>query len=155
MRTFFITLLLALAGLNAHAAAADTTDAALAIRAARAPDDSLYRAFGGKAGLAALMTDFVARLNADTQIGRYFKEVNAKHLAAQLTDQLCVVAGGPCEYEGAAMKPSHAELGITRADFNRLVEVLQDTMNARDIAYGTQRQMLARLAPMVRDIQTK
>ena len=153
MRALFATLLLALAGLNAHAA--DVALPSGGAGSARAADDSLYRAFGEKAGLALLMTDFVGRLKNDTQIGRYFKDVNAKHLAEQLTDQLCMVAGGPCEYEGAAMKPSHAELGITRADFNRLVEVLQDTMAARDIAFGTQRQMLARLAPMVRDIQTK
>ena len=141
MRAFFITLLLALAGLTA--------------KPSHAGDDSLYRAFGEKVGLATLMTDFVGRLKADTQIGRYFKDVNAKNLAMQLTDQLCKVAGGPCEYEGATMKQSHADLGITRADFNRLVEVLQDTMNARGIAFGVQNAMLARLAPMVRDIQTE
>ncbi len=141
MRALFMTLLLALAGLAASPA--------------HAADDSLYRAFGEKAGLSTLMTDFVGRLKADAQIGRYFKDVNAKHLATQLTDQLCLVAGGPCEYEGATMKQSHADLGITRADFNRLVEVLQDTMNSRGIAFGVQNQMLARLAPMVRDIQTR
>ena len=141
MRALFITLLLALAGLTAHLA--------------HAADDSLYRAFGEKAGLSTLMTEFVARLKSDAQIGHYFKDVNAKNLALQLTDQLCKVAGGACEYEGATMKQSHADLGITRADFNRLVEVLQDTMSARGIAFGVQNEMLARLAPMYRDIQTK
>lgn len=141
MRALFIMLLLAIAGAVAGPA--------------HATDDSLYRAFGEKAGLSTLMTDFVGRLRADAQIGHYFKDVNAKHLATQLTDQLCLVAGGPCEYEGATMKQSHADMGITRADFNRLVEVLQDAMGAYGIAFGVQRQMLARLAPMVRDIQTR
>ena len=120
-----------------------------------AADDSLYRAFGEKAGLSTLMTDFVARLKADPRIGGFFKGVNAKHLATQLTDQLCAVSGGPCTYEGEPMGKSHKDLGIARADFNALVEVLQDTMGARGIAFGDQNRMLALLAPMHREIVTR
>jgi hemoglobin len=136
MQKLFVALLLAASGL-VHAA-----------------DDSLYRAFGEKAGIATLMTDFVGRLKADARIGRFFKDVNPKHLATQLTDQLCMVSGGPCAYEGETMARSHAELGIQRADFNALVEVLQDTMSARGIAFADQNRMLARLAPMHREIIT-
>ena len=53
------------------------------------------------------------------------------------------------------MAQSHRDLEINRADFNRLVEVLQDTMTARGIAFSTQNQMLALLAPMHRDVITK
>jgi len=137
MRKLIALLLLAAAGL-AHAA-----------------DDSVYRAFGEKAGIAALMQDFVGRLKADAKIGHYFKETKADYLAGQLTDQLCKVSGGPCVYEGATMAQSHRDLEIGRADFNRLVELLQDTMDARGIPFATQNRMLALLAPMHRDIVTK
>ena len=123
--------------------------------AVRAADDSLYRAFGEKAGLATLMTDFVTRLKADARIGRYFKDTQTAYLAGQLTDQLCKVAGGPCDYEGAPMALAHQDLEINRADFNALVEVLQDAMTARGIPFATQNQMLARLAPMHREIVTR
>ena len=123
--------------------------------AARAADDSLYRAFGEKAGLSSLMGDFVTRLKADTRIGRYFKETNAQNLAEQLTNQLCKLSGGPCDYEGAPMRQAHQDLEIDRAAFNRLVEVLQEAMDARGIPFGTQNRMLALLAPMHRDIITK
>jgi hemoglobin len=137
MRKLFITLLLALAG-SAHAA-----------------DDSVYRAFGEKAGIATLMQDFVSRLQADQRIGRHFKDSNPAELARQLTDQLCKVSGGPCVYEGAPMREAHRDLDIRRADFNRLVEVLQDCMDARGIPFATQNRMLALLAPMHREIITK
>ena len=137
MRSFLIALLIAVA-LPGHAG-----------------DDSLYRAFGEKRGLATLMSDFVGRLQADAQIGRYFKDVKAAHLAEQLTDQLCKLAGGPCVYEGATMAQSHRELEIDRAAFHRLVELLQDTMDTRGIPFATQNQMLALLAPMHRDIVTR
>jgi hemoglobin len=50
------------------------------------------------------------------------------------------------------MKDAHADLKITRADFNALVEVLQQAMDARSIPFTRQNQLLALLAPMHRDI---
>jgi hemoglobin len=123
-----------------------------AAQAMASNDAPLFKAWGGKAGIRAVMDDFVPRLKRDTRIGHFFKDTNAKHLAEQLTDQLCVQAGGPCLYEGETMRRSHAELGISRADFNRLVELLQDSMDAHAIPFSAQNAMLARLAPMHRDI---
>jgi len=53
------------------------------------------------------------------------------------------------------MKSGHADLGITKADFNALVEVLQTSMDAKGITFRSQNQLLALLAPMHRDIITK
>jgi hemoglobin len=119
---------------------------------AHAADDTLYRALGGRAAIGAAMTDLVARLKTDPSIGHFFKDTKADFLAKQLADQVCQVAGGPCEYEGANMKDAHADLEIRPADFNRLVELLQDTLDARGVPFATQRALLARLAPMHRDV---
>lgn len=116
------------------------------------PAPGLYQALGEQAGLQVLMTDFVARLKADPRIGHQFKDTNARELAARLTEQLCLLSGGPCRYEGANMKDAHADLKITRADFNALVEVLQQAMDARGIPFTRQNQLLALLAPMHRDV---
>jgi len=129
--------------------------AATAAAPARAADDTLYRALGETSGLKALTTDFVTRLKADPRIGHHFKEVRRDFLAQQLADQFCRVAGGTCDYDGENMAKAHALLGITRVEFNRLVEVLQDTMDARGIDFQTQNALLARLAPMHRDIVTR
>jgi hemoglobin len=122
---------------------------------AHAADDSLYQAFGAKPGIASLMSDFVGRLKTDERIGRYFKDVKPAALADSLTDQICMLSGGPCEYEGGPMNQVHRDLEIDRAAFNRLVEVLQDAMNAKGIAFGDQNRLLARLAPMHRVIVTR
>lgn len=118
------------------------------------PDDALYQAFGGKPGIAKLMDDFVPRLYADPRIGAFFKDTNQKHLKGQLTDQLCQVAGGPCRYNGPDMKTAHEQMGVSRAHFNALVEQLQLAMDAQGIPFAVQNRMLARLAPMHRDIVT-
>ncbi len=127
---------------------------ALVGRQAHAADDSLYRAWGGKDGIRAVMDDFVPRLKADTRIGHFFKETATQHLAGQLTDQLCQLAGGPCVYEGPDMKAAHEEMGVRRADFHALVELLQRSMAAKGIAFADQNRMLALLAPMHRDVVT-
>lgn len=117
-------------------------------------DDQLYKAFGEKPGLVALMDDFMARLLADPRTEPHFKPANQQQVKEQLVEQFCVLAGGPCVYKGADMKTSHAELEITKTDFHALVEVLQLSMDARGIAFGRQNEMLALLAPMHRDIIT-
>jgi hemoglobin len=125
---------------------------ALGAGAQTAADDSLYRAFGRKEGLVRLMDDFVPRLMADARMQPFFKDTNLKNLKEQLVDQLCVVSGGPCKYGGADMKSVHADFEIRKGDFNALVEVLQQAMDAQGIAFSAQNRMLARLAPMHRDI---
>jgi hemoglobin len=115
----------------------------------------LYQALGQKPGITALMDDFVNRLVVDSRIGPMFKNTKLPNLKEQLTDQICVVSGGPCKYEGDTMKASHADLGVTKANFNALVEVLQQAMDAKGIPFKSQNELLALLAPMHRDIITK
>lgn len=115
-------------------------------------DDSLYRAWGGKPGIRAVMEDFVPRLEADPRIGRFFRKEGRENLIEQLTEQLCQESGGPCQYRGAPMGPVHESLNITKGDFNTLVAVLQTSMEARGIPFAAQNRMLARLAPMHREI---
>ena len=118
-------------------------------------DDTLFIAFGGKAGLRALMEDFFVRLKADARIGSFFRNADGERLVSQLTEQLCYESGGPCVYRVAPMKGVHRGLEIDRSDFNALVEVLQQSMDAKGIAFRDQNRMLARLAPMHREIVTQ
>lgn len=139
---------LALAALAALPACAQPAAPA----ASAAVDDSLYRALGGQPGLVALMDEFVPRLVADPKIGHFFAKTDLANFKDMLVQQVCRVAGGGCNYRGANMKLAHEEHDIRMADFNRLVEDLQAAMDARGIPFATQNQLLARLAPMHRDI---
>jgi hemoglobin len=129
-----------------------TTAWMLTAAQAQTTDDSLYRAWGQKAGIEAVMKDFVPRLKADARLGSFFKDTNAQHLITQLTEQLCQQAGGPCVYKGVPMKEAHEGMDIGRREFNALVEVLQQSMDAQGIPFAAQNAMLARLAPMHRDV---
>jgi hemoglobin len=89
---------------------------------------------------------------ADPKIGHFFAKTGLANFKDMLVQQVCVVSGGGCNYRGAKTKVAHEEHDIRMADFNRLVEDLQVSMDARGIPFATQNQLLARLAPMHRDI---
>ena len=114
----------------------------------------LFKTFGEKPGLIKLVDEFMVRLLADPRTEPHFKPADQKHIKTQLVDQICVALGGPCVYKGADMKTSHSDLDITKSDFNALVEVLQLAMETQGIAFSAQNQLLAKLAPMYRDVIT-
>lgn len=146
-----------LAGLLLAAAAGLASPAALAQPSPPSPPSPAsadFRAFGEKPGLVALMDDFMQRLLADPRTAPFFQPVNQAHVKAQLVEQFCELLGGPCRYEGVDMKASHQDLEIRRAHFNALVESLQGAMDARGVPFAVQNRLLAKLAPMHRDIVT-
>jgi hemoglobin len=119
---------------------------------AAAPDDALYQQLGAQPGLTKLMDDFMTRLLADSRMGPFFKDVDHQHVKAELVTQFCEISGGPCKRKGPDMKKAHSGMDITKSNFNALVEVLQHSMDAQGIPFTTQNKLLAKLAPMHRDI---
>lgn len=111
-----------------------------------------FDAFGGEAGLSALMEDFVARLVADPRTHRFFADIDQAALKRHLVEQFCAVLGGGCPYTGRDMVEAHAAFGIDRAAFNALIEDLQAAMSARGVPFRAQNRLLAVLAPMHREI---
>ena len=124
--------------------------------AAAAPvDDSLYRDLGGQAAIQRFTDDFYDRMLLDARIAHFFDGLNPRALKTSLGAFLCVTAGGPCRYEGVDMRNAHAHLEIDKAAFNALVENLQFAMDAASVPFSVQNRLLARLAPMHRDIITR
>lgn len=120
-----------------------------------AADDLLYQELGGRDAIQRFTNDFYERMLKDARIARFFDGINMVYLKQVLADYFCVVAGGPCTYDGVSMTNAHAHLGIARADFNALVENLQQAMDAAGVPFATQNKLLARMAFFHRDIVTK
>ena len=130
--------------------------AALTISASSAlADDALFHDLGGRDGIATIVDDATSNFLADPRIEATFDNTNMDRYKTNLTDQLCVVAGGPCVYKGQSMHDAHKGLHLTNADFNALVEDLQAGMDKAGVSFATQNRLLARLAPMNRDVVTK
>lgn len=115
----------------------------------------VFEQFGGKEGLDALMEVFMVKLVEDPRTIQYFAEADQKHVKAMLSEQFCVILGGPCTYTGKSMREAHEKMTINRATFNALVEALQLAMDEQKIPFHAQNKLLAKLAPMHREIVTQ
>ena len=115
----------------------------------------VFKDFGELPGLTALMDDFMRRMVADPRTRSFFENADQVKIKRLLVEQFCVILGGPCSYTGRDMKTTHAGLGINRGNFNALVEDLQWAMNKQHIPFRAQNKLLAKLAPMHREIETK
>ena len=122
---------------------------------AQSPNDAALAAYGGFAGLSKLTQDFVERLQKNPSIGRFFKEADTERLQAMLTDQFCDVLGGGCKYSGKSMKEVHTGMKVGSADFNALAEELQNALTAANVPFAYQNKLIAKLAPMHRDVVEK
>jgi len=94
----------------------------------------------------------LVKLGRDPTVRPFFLHSNLELFHEKFTNHLCQIAGGPCEYEGDSMVHVHIGMDINEAEFNRVVEIPIDAMEAEDVPQGLQNRLLARLAPLREDI---
>ncbi|MGZ8967517.1 MAG: group I truncated hemoglobin [Gallionella sp.] len=117
--------------------------------------ETLYDEFGGKSGMTKVVDEFIGVVAADVRINSFFKNTNIERLKEQLNNQMCAATGGGCEYTGRDMVSTHAGMGVNTAHFNALAEDLQEAMTRQGVSSRAQNKLIAKLAPMQRDIVTK
>ena len=122
---------------------------------AQAPNEAALAPYGGYAGLGKITHDFVERVQKNPRISSFFKDADIDRLEGMLTDQFCDVLGGGCKYAGKSMKEAHANMKLRTADFNALAEDLQDALTAANVPTHQQNKLIAKLAPMHRDVVEK
>jgi len=118
-------------------------------------EESLYDRMGGAPVLARVVDELMQLNRTDPRISRSFQKISVKRFRKTLIEQLCTIAGGPCQYAGDDMKSVHGGLDITDAEFNRLVENLVTALNGNGVGLREKNELLKLLAPMKRDIVTK
>jgi hemoglobin len=117
-------------------------------------DQSTFADFGGREGLVKIMDDLMINLSADPRTKPFFGN-NPKdtYIKAMLVEQMCALLDGGCKYTGRDMKSAHADMKVNRAAFNALVEDFQLAMDKHNVPFSSQNKLLAKLAPMYRDIE--
>ena len=113
-----------------------------------------FEAFGGKEGLLKIMDDFMIGLVADPRTKAFFDNDKQTFIKAMLVEQMCELMNGGCKYPGRDMKSSHASMKVNREGFNGLVEQFQFAMDKHNVPFAAQNKLLAKLAPMYREIET-
>jgi hemoglobin len=113
----------------------------------------VFEQFGGQPGLVSLMDLFMTKLLADPRTKPFFENADQVGVKRHLVEQFCAILGGGCAYTGRDMRSAHEGLNIERSQFNALVECLQKAMTEKGVPFRAQNQLLAKLAPLHRDIE--
>ncbi len=118
-------------------------------------NDRLWQAFRGAPGVARIVDGLIARSQADPRISDIFRNRDMVRLRRTLNEQFCYILGGGCSYTGRDMTAAHKDMGIQKADMAALVENLQAAMRQEHVPFAAQNRLLAKLAPMHRDVVTR
>lgn len=117
-----------------------------------AAQPTLHDALGGTAGIIRIVGHMLDGAVADPRIAASFDNINLARLRGRIAEHICELADGPCTYRGPTMRGAHAGLGLRERHFNALVEQLQLAMDREGVPFRTQNRLLARLAPLQRDM---
>ena len=108
--------------------------------------ETLYARLGGYDAITAVADSLLQRLNADPQLGRFWKNRGKDGLRREkqlLIDYLCASAGGPLHYVGRDMKLSHEGMGIDESDWRAFIGHLEATLDTFQIPAPERGQVLA------------
>ncbi len=120
-----------------------------------ATDDSLYARLGGYDAVCAASDDLLARLQADPQLGGYWKGAshdNRRRARQLIVDFLTEAAGGPADYTGRDMKTSHAGMGISRSDWEVFLSHTRAMLNQFGVGERERDEVLGFLDTLEADI---
>jgi len=121
-------------------------------------DDTVYRGLGGTDGIVRIVNSMFDIVLADPRIKHTFEDFDIPVVKARLVEQICEFAGGPCKYTGKYknrdMKTVHEDLKLNNMHFNALAEDLQVAMERHKVPTSVSNKLIAKLAPMQRDIVT-
>jgi hemoglobin len=122
-----------------------------------APPPTLYDRLGGKEGVDTITDVFSKNLLADPRVSKYFKKNKdgLAHFKQMIAEQICQLAGGPCQYAGKEMKDAHHGMGIADSQFDAVVEDLKLALDEKGVSEQDKSELFAALAPMRADIVEK
>ena len=153
LRRIAIAIVVASAAVT-HAGAQDATPP---------PDDApppktLFERAGGIYVLAAVVDDFVDSLYTDPVVTarpvarralRTARKAGFKFQAASL---LCQETGGPCKYDGRAMREAHSELGITAREWDAAAAAFRRALVRAEVPAAERQELLNLLGTTKGDI---
>lgn len=116
------------------------------------PNKSLYDELGQYEGIDNIVRELIFIIAKDERIKPRYKGVNMQHFKKGLSDYICELSGGPCDYQNDNMKLVHAGHNYTNTEFNAIVDDLILAMEKRAIPVTTQNRLLALLAPAYGDV---
>ena len=122
----------------------------------------MYQRLGEVQGIRRIVDDFIQRVLEDPRVNWTRKGVskrswfgrqkaaqweatpqNVERLKVHFSQFISLAAGGPANYEGKPLKPSHLEMQISKAEFEAVIGDLKASMDKLQIAADVQKDLLS------------
>lgn len=123
-----------------------------------ASEKTLYEKLGGKQAIDAVVVELTNKMMKDPQLGKYCKNFSKEKVEKNrqlVASFICKATGGPCEYKGKDMKSAHAGLNISDKDWDRFVQLTQETLNQFKVPADVQKEFLSAVSPLKDQVVSK
>ncbi len=96
---------------------------------------TLFDKYGGFATVSRIVMSFYDRILDSDQVGDYFEHIDMKNLIDHQTKFVASIMGGPASFSDDMLKRVHANLEISRDDFDEVARLLRETLAEFDIEH--------------------
>jgi hemoglobin len=125
---------------------------------------TLYDRLGGEPGITAIVDDFIKRAIEDPRVnwtrqgitkGSWWRLTrprpvewnptpeNVSAMKKHFVQFISLAAGGPAKYEGKEIKPLHADMQITKPEFDAAIGDLKASLDKLQVAPDVQKELLS------------
>ena len=125
-----------------------------------AQEPLLYDRLGGLAPPSVVVSDFLdavvsdPTLNQNPALSASRTRVPTTYLKYHVTAMVCQATGGPCQYHGRDMIETHADLGITQAEWDRMVVLFKEVLAKHNVPEAETQELLTIVGSTMGDIVT-
>jgi hemoglobin len=113
------------------------------LNACASQNTSIYQQLGGQPKVEEIVDNFITEIEFDPIMFEFFKDSDINRFREKLTEHLCLLTGGPCQYTGDTMKQVHGGMNISESTFNHGVDLFISAMTKADIPHRIQNKILA------------
>jgi hemoglobin len=106
---------------------------------------SLFEKYGGFAEVRKIVSDFYDGVLDDDLLAQHFRGVNMRRLIDHQTKMISSLLGGPAHIPDEQLARAHRRLNIKPVEFDRLVEIMSDTLDDHDFEAEDRQAVLGRI----------
>ncbi|MCI0349815.1 MAG: group 1 truncated hemoglobin [Acidobacteriales bacterium] len=116
---------------------------------------SLFTRIGGHDGIQSVVDDFVARMTAHPQVGRFFAGLDTSSgskFRSHLVDFISAATGGGTNYRGRDMASAHRAFDISESDWEVTVGNLKASLQKARLPGREIQDVVEVIAPLKKQI---
>lgn len=91
-----------------------------------------FERYGGFASISKVVTAFYDKVLDSPELSKYFEAIDMRRQIDHQTKFMASLMGGPASFTNQELERAHARYSITRAEFDEMLELLQESLEDFD-----------------------